>query len=124
MFVSFYFLNNIINYNFLKNKFNKLTKINKLYKLRKKLKNINNINCVINILKEINESNSDNLISIVYSCYLIEPPNDIEIQTISILQQQYQDTFNIEEYSILTLWCCILHYIDNLPKIKKQKTWP
>lgn len=92
--------------------------------IRNKLRNIKNINDVINILKEINVCNSDNLLNIIYTCYLIEPPSDIELQKLSQLQQLYSNKLNIQEYSIMTLWCSTIYYIDNLPKIKKQKTWP
>lgn len=102
----------------------KYYKLLKIKKIRKKLKNIKNITCVIKILKELNVSNSDNLLNSIYICYLYEPPSDIELQKISELQQLYYNKFNIEEYSITTLWCCIIFYIDNLPKIYRQKTWP
>jgi hypothetical protein len=57
-------------------------------------------------------------------CYLIEPPSELELQKISLLYQIYCNKLNIEEYAITTLWCSIIHYIDNLPKIRRQKTWP
>ena len=99
-------------------------KLNKLEKIRNKLKQIKDINNVIYILKELNVSNSDNLLNIIYSCYLLEPPSDKELQKISELQQLYNNKLNVEEYSIMTLWCCTIYYIDNLPKVKRQKTWP
>lgn len=102
-------------------------KLYKLKKIRNKLKQIKDINNVIYILKELNANNinnSDNILNTIYACYLLEPPNDNELQKLSELQQLYNNKLNIEEYSIMTLWCCTIHYIDNLPKIKKQKTWP
>lgn len=106
-------------------KYKNYYKLFKLKKLRIKLKHINDINSVINILKEIYMFSGDNLLDTIYMCYLLEPPNDIELQKISILQQIYNDNkFNIEEYAITTLWSCIIFYIDNLPKIKRQNTWP
>jgi hypothetical protein len=120
-----YYLNKInhkyVNY---KNYCKTYYKLYKFKKLRNKLKQIKNINNVIDILKELNVSNSDNLLNTIYTCYLIEPPSEAELQKISELQQLYNDKFNIEEYSIMTLWCCTIYYIDNLPKIKRQKTWP
>lgn len=110
-----------------KSYYNTYCKLNKLKKIRNKLKQIKNINNVIWILKELNVtnfSNSDNLLNTIYTCYLMEPPSDIELQKISELQQLYNNKLNTEEYSIMTLWCCTIHYIDNLPKIKRQKTWP
>lgn len=95
-----------------------------LKKIRLKLKQINDINSVINILKELNTINSDNLLNTIYACYLLEPPTDYEIQKISELQQLFNNKLNIEEFSVITLWSCIIYYIDNLPKIKRQKTWP
>ena len=99
-------------------------KLNKLKKIRNKLKQIKDINNVIYILKELNVSNSDNLLNTIYSCYLLEPPSDKELQKISELQQLYNNKLNVEEYSIMTLWCCTIYYIDNLPKVKRQKSWP
>ncbi len=120
MFIQNYIKKKYINY-----------KLIKFKKLRIKLKQINDINCVIKIMKEINRyfshnflTTADNLLSTIYICYLIEPPNDVELQKISELQQIYNNKLNIEEYAINTLWFCIIHYIDNLPKIKKQNTWP
>ena len=102
----------------------KYYKLNKLKNIRNKLKQINDINNVINILKELNVDNSDNLLNTIYTCYLLEPPDDNELQKISELQQLYNNKLNVEEYSIMTLWCCIIYYIDNLPNIRRQKTWP
>lgn len=119
----YYLLYNIIGIDSYKS-YLKYYKLFKIQKFRKKLKNIKNITCVIKILKEFNVSNSDNLLNSIYICYLYEPPSDIELQKISELQQLYHNKFNIEEYAIITLWCCIIFYIDNLPKINRQKTWP
>ena len=126
--------NNYLYYsNYLYNKYNKYNYYNsKKYKLkqirynRQQLKQIKNIYDCIKFLKFLYKNNNctDNLINNIYILYLYEPPLDTEIQTLSILQQEYQDTFNIEEYSIMTLWCCTIYYIENLPKIKRQKTWP
>lgn len=126
MFIKYY-LNKIKNYN---SYFTTYYNLHKLKRLRTKLKCINDINSVINILKELNIdningiANSDNLLNKIYASYLIEPPSDQELQKLSELQQLYNNKLNIEEYSIMTLWCCTIYYIDNLPKIKRQKTWP
>ena len=120
-----YYLNKIIEeYKNYKSYYNTYYKLDKLKKIRIKLKEIDNINNVISILKELNIKNSDTLLNYIYNCYLLEPPTEIELQKISKLQQLYYNKLNIEEYSIMTLWCCIIYYIDNLPKLKKQKTWP
>ena len=66
---------------------------------------------------------TDYILNKIYILYLYEPPSDIEIQTISILQQKYQNKLNIEEYAITTILCSIIYYIDNLPKINKQHSW-
>ena len=124
MFIKYY-LNKINEkYENYKSYYDSYYKLYKLKKLRNKLKYINDINSVISILKELNVYNSDNLLNTIYACYLLEPPSDDELQKISELQQLYNNKFNIEEYSIMTIWCSIIYYIDNLPKIKRQKTWP
>jgi len=106
----------------------KYVKLTNIKRLRLKLKNIKNINDVIFILKYLSDNKilttTDELFNKIYTCYLFEPPTDSELQIISIIQQKYINTHNIEEYSITTLWVCILYYIDNLPKLKRQKTWP
>lgn len=99
-------------------------KLYKLKNIRNKLRNIKNINCLIKIFKELDNKNSDNLLNIIYNCYLIEPPSEIELQKISELQQLYNNRWNMEEFVIMTLWSVAIHYIDNLPKLKRQKTWP
>ena len=106
------------------NKINTYLKLNKLKNIRNKLKQIKDIDNVISILKELNINNSENLLNTIYACYLLEPPSEHELQKISELQQLYNNKFNIEEFSITTLWCGTMYYICNLPKIKRQKTWP
>lgn len=116
---------NLLNYyNKIKNDYNEYIKLYKIKQLRNKLKLIKNINSVINILKQFQNSTTDIILNKFYICYLYEPPSDRELQLITILYQDYQDKLNIESYSITILWSCIYHYINNLPKIKKQKTWP
>ena len=126
-----YYINKINQkYENYKSYYNIYYKLYKLKKFRNRLKQIKDINNLICILKELNVNNvdgianSDNLLNTIYACYLIEPPSDNELQKISELQQLYNNKFNLQEYSIMTLWCCVVHYIDNLPKIKRQKTWP
>ena len=106
----------------------KYIKLKNIKRIRLKLKNIKNINDVIFIFKYLSDNKiritTDDLFNLIYTCYLFEPPTDSELQIISMLQQKHINTHNIEEYSITTLWVCILYYIDNLPKIKRQKTWP
>ena len=127
MFIKYY-LNKINqNYENYKSHYYTYYKLNKLKKIRNNLKQIKDINNVIYILKELNVynvNNSDNILNTIYFCYLLEPPSDKELQKISELQQLYNNKSNIEEYAITTLWCSIIYYIENLPKIKRQKTWP
>ena len=106
----------------------KYLKYKNLKRMRQKLKKIKDIPDVISVLKELNENNSslttDNLLNKIYVLYLLEPPSDIVLQIITILFETYMNTYNIEEFAITTLWTIIFYYADNLPKIKKQKTWP
>ena len=104
--------------------------IRKYYKLlqikrqRQQLKQIKNINDSIRFLKSFCQNTClDNILNKIYILYLYEPPSEIEIQTLSLLQQKYQNTFNIEEYCITTLWCCVIYYIENLPPIPKVKRY-
>ena len=93
---------------------------------RQQLKQIKNINDSIRFLKSFcqNITCVDNILNKIYILYLYEPPSDIEIQTLSILQQKYQNTFNIEEYTITTLWCCVIYYIENLPNLQNLQNLP
>ena len=106
----------------------KYLRYKKLKQIRQKLKKIKDINNVISILKELSENNSslttDNLLNKIYILYLLEPPNDVELQIITILFEKYMNTYNIEEFAITTLWTIIFFYADNLPKVKRQKSWP
>jgi hypothetical protein len=114
---------NLLNYyNKIRNNYTEYIKLYKIKRLRYKLKLIKNINSVINILKQFQNSTTDIILNKLYICYLYEPPSDSELQLITILYQDYQDKLNIESYSIAILWTCIYDYINNLPKIKKQKT--
>lgn len=116
---------NILNlYNKIRNNYTEYIKLYKIKRLRYKLKLIKNINSVINILKQFQNITTDLILNELYICYLYEPPTEIELQLITLLYQKYKDKHNIESYSITILWTCIFHYINNLPKIKKQKTWP
>jgi len=106
------------------NNFYRYYKLIKIKRQRYKLKQIKNINDCIKFLKSFsNYYCTDYILNKIYILYLYEPPSDIEIQTISILQQKYQNKLNIEEYAITTIWCSIIYYIDNLPKINKQHSW-
>ena len=124
-------LSSLVSYSGFKYKLNRHNKLSKIKRIRKKLKDIKSIKCVISVLNEINNTtvkcniDIDTLLLIIYTCYLYEPPSDVELQMISHLYQIYSNKLNIEEYAITTLWCCIIYYVDNLPqKIKKQKSWP
>ena len=112
----------------LSNRIYKYLKYKKLKQMRQKLKKIKDITDVISVLKELNQNNSslttDNLLNKIYTLYLLESPSDTELQIITILFEKYMNTYNIEEFSITTLWTIIFYYADNLPKLKRQKTWP
>lgn len=109
----------------IKDYYNNLADYYKLFLIktqRYKLKQVKNINDLIKFLQNFNTS-TDNILNKIYTLYLYEPPTDNEIQTISLLQQKYENKYNIEEYATTTLWCCIIYYIDNIPIIKKQHSW-
>lgn len=119
-----------INVHFYKQIIIKRYKLLRIKRQRQQLKQIKNINDSIKFLKSFCQNTCiDSILNKIHILYIYEPPSDIEIQTLSLLQQKYQNTFNIEEYTITTLWCCIIYYIENLPnlqnlpKVKRNNSW-
>jgi len=123
--MNFYVNTIYYSYNLKINNYYKYYKLLQIKRLRYKLKQIINISDCVKFLQSICKSDncSDNILNKIYILYLYESPTETEIQTISILQQKYQNKLNIEEYACTTLWCCIIYYIVNLPKIKRQHSW-
>ena len=64
-------------------------KLKKIKKHRQQLKQIKNINDTIKFFKGFCKNNNcaDNILDKIYILYLYEPPTEIEIQLLSILQQ-------------------------------------
>lgn len=75
------------------------------------IKNINNINDVIYIIKNINyyypEEGVNSISEILIECFQKYPITEIELQNISIIQQEYESNISIEGFSILVLWLSI-----------------
>jgi hypothetical protein len=111
------------NFNIIKNY---LHKFYFLY-LRYKIKNINNCQDIIKILNNMTyynkNINSDELTDIITKCIKLYPLNDIEIQKYSLLQQQYDNKHNIENYVTFIFWISILQSIieNENEKIKSLK---
>jgi hypothetical protein len=90
----------------------------KVYKKRKELKSITTGEQCVKFLKEYN-SVSD-MLDYINILFIIEPPSDIELQKLSLLQQRY-NTNDIYAYATQTIWLASIYYICN---IKRQHSWP
>ena len=79
--------------------------------IRYRIKNIKNINNVVNIIKNINYFNPkdgvNSITEILVECFKKYPISEIELQKISIMQQYYQNSIDINGFSILVLWLSI-----------------
>lgn len=102
-------------------KFKKYLIYRKVYKKRKELKNITTAEQCVKFLKQYT-SVSDMLDSINI-LFIIEPPSDIELQKLSLLQQKY-NTNDIYTYATQTIWLASVYYICSTVQIKKQHSWP
>lgn len=94
-------------------KFKKYLIYRKVYKKRKELRNITNGDQCIKFLKEYN-SLSD-MLDYINILFIIEPPSDIELQKLSLLQQMY-NTNDIYAYATQTIWLASVYYICNIKK--------
>lgn len=102
-------------------KFRKYLIYRKVYKKRKELKNITNGEQCVKFLKEYN-SVSD-MLDYINILFIIEPPTDIELQKLSLLQQKY-NTNDIYTYATQTIWLASVYYICNSLHIRRQHSWP
>ncbi len=79
--------------------------------IRYRIKNIKNINDVVNIIKNINyfypKDGVNSITEILVECFKKYPLSEIELQKISIMQQYYQNSIDINGFSILVLWLSI-----------------
>ncbi len=85
--------------------------------LRYKISRINTVNDIINIFYSINYyhnfwSNTDAILELLIECFKKYPLNDIEMQKISLIQQEYNKCNNINGYASLTLWLAIIESLN------------
>ena len=94
--------------------------------IRYYISNINNINDVLNLFYIIDNikkyNNTDDNMNLIIDSLSKYPLTEIELQKISLLEQQFNNSKNIEGYIITVLWLSILYYIDTtFTKEKKKK---
>ena len=87
-----------------------------LYYIRYKISKINNVDDIVKIFKIINyyfnySCTTDMILDILINSLLLYPLTDIELQKLSLLQQQYYNYNNIFGYITLTLWLAVIHII-------------
>ena len=99
-------------------KFKKYLIYRKVYKKRKELKSIISGEHCIKFLQSYN-SVSD-MLDNINILFILEPPSDIELQKLSLLQQKY-NTNDIYTYATQTIWLASVYYICN---IRRQHSWP
>ena len=86
--------------------------------IRNKIRQIKDVYDIIDILNNINNCygnvSTDQLISTLIECFNKYPLSDYDLQKISLLQQKYDNTLDIENYASFLLWMsCIQYIIDN-----------
>jgi hypothetical protein len=96
-----------------------------LYYLRFRIKNIKTTNDIITIFKNINfcykNVTCDQLSNIIGDCIKQYPLDITEIQKSSLLQQENDNEFGIENYVTFVYWICILdNIIENEKKLKND----
>jgi hypothetical protein len=102
-------------------KFKKYLIYRKVYKKRKQLKSITTGEQCVKFLQEYN-SVSD-MLDFINILFIIEPPSDIELQKLSLLQQKY-DKNDIFMYATQTIWLASVYYICATVSLKRQHSWP
>lgn len=94
--------------------------------LRYRIENINTIQDIINIFNNIKYFNrnccTDDIINILINVIEKYPISEEKLQKISLLQQQYDKTFGIEDFTVLVLWTCILYCIEKQYNTDKNKS--
>lgn len=102
-------------------KFKKYLIYRKVYKKRKELKSITTGEQCVKFLKDYN-SVSD-MLDYINILFIIEPPTDLELQKLSLLQQKY-NTNDIYTYATQTIWLASVYYICNSLPVRRQHSWP
>lgn len=87
-----------------------------LYYIRYKIFKINNVDDIVKIFEIINyyfnySCTTDMILDILINSLLLYPLTEIELQKLSLLQQQYYNYNNIFGYITLTLWLAVIHII-------------
>lgn len=93
----------------------------KVYKKRKELKSITTGEHCVKFLKGYNSLSE--MLDYINILFIIEPPSDIELQKLSLLQQKY-NTNDIYAYATQTIWLASVYYICTTRPIKRQHSWP
>jgi len=93
----------------------------KVYKKRKQLKCIRTGEDSVKFLKDY--TNVSDMLDFINILFIIEPPSDLELQKLSILQQTY-DSNDIYAYATQTIWLASVYYICNSFKVRRQHSWP
>ena len=93
----------------IKKNFNNL----RLLYVRYKILKINNIWDIVNIFKLINyyhnySCTTDIILDFLIKSISLYKLSDIELQKISLLQQEYKNEYNLFGYASLTLWLAII----------------
>ena len=84
--------------------------------LRYKIYKIICVEDIINLIENISlykkNITTDQLINILIECFKIYPLTEIELQTLSILQQIHENDLDIKNYVTFIIWISTIHYID------------
>jgi glutaredoxin-related protein len=102
----------------IKNKINNMKNFLYLKYIRYKIKKIKNINDIVRLIKNINYYNNDNddisyVMNIIIESLFLEEIKEIELQKISLIQQEYEKDLNIQGYAISVLWISINYFLIN-----------
>ena len=92
-----------------------------VYKKRKELKRITTGDHCVKFLKDY--TSVSEMLDYINILFILEPPSDIELQKLSLLQQKY-NTNDIYTYATQTIWLASVYYICSTLSIKRQHSWP
>ena len=97
-----------------------------LYYIRKRICYISKIQDIINILNNISffykNIDGNNLINVITDCLNLYPLTELEMQKLSIIQQYYEYSNGIENFSSFLLWIShIQSVIENFNNTNNNK---
>jgi hypothetical protein len=88
--------------------------------LRRRIRNATTIHQLINVFKNITffhpSIDADGILTILSECFIIDPPNDVELQRFSTFQKEHEYNLGIESYVSFIIWISTINTINRSTK--------